>query len=154
LMASISFLGPLVAYAFIDKTSIGWRGAYVYMTVFHACAFVFLFLVYYPPTFETKHRTDGKTKMQLLRELDFVGLFLFSAGCILFLLGVNWGGRQHPWESGFVIGPMILGVLCLVSLGFWEAYASLKYPLMPPRLFKNWRRYVGLSESSRRRSVS
>jgi len=33
LMASISFLGPLVAYAFISQTSIGWRGAYVYMCV-------------------------------------------------------------------------------------------------------------------------
>ena len=54
LMASISFLGPLVAYAFIGKTSIGWRGAYIYMTVFHACALVFLFLVYYPPTFESR----------------------------------------------------------------------------------------------------
>lgn len=31
LMASVSFLGPLVAYAFIEHTSIGWRGAYWYM---------------------------------------------------------------------------------------------------------------------------
>lgn len=29
-LASISFLGPLVAYAFIGKTEIGWRGAYWY----------------------------------------------------------------------------------------------------------------------------
>jgi hypothetical protein len=58
----------------------------------------------------------------------------------LFLLGVNWGGRQHPWKSSFVIAPIVIGLLCLVSLGFWEVYASLKYPLMPPRLFKKWRR--------------
>lgn len=144
LMATISFLGPLVAYAFIDKTSLGWRGAYIYMTVFHACALVFLFLVYHPPSFETIHRSDSKTKLQLLRELDFGGLFLFSAGCVLFLLGVNWGGRQHPWKSGYVIAPMVLGVICLVGLGFWEVYVEIKYPFMPPRLFKNWRRYTDL----------
>jgi hypothetical protein len=69
--------------------------------------------------------------MQLLRELDFVGLFLFSAGCILFLLGVNWGERQHLWKTAYVIAPMVLGVLCLIALGFWEAYADLKYPVMP-----------------------
>jgi MFS family permease len=139
-MATISFLGPLVAYAFISTTSIGWRGAYVYMTCFHACALVLLFFAYHPPTFGTKHRDDGNTKMQLLRELDFVGLGLFSSGCILFLLGANYGGRQYPWKSAHVIAPMVIGVLCLVALGFWEAYAPLKYPLMPPRLFKKWRR--------------
>jgi MFS family permease len=141
LMASLSFLGPLVAWTFIGKTEIGWRGAYVYMTCFHVVALVFLFLVYHPPSFETKHKYDGKTKMQLVKELDFVGLFLFSMGCILFLLGVNWGGRQYPWASGRVIGTMVVGVLSLVSLGFWEAYATLAYPLMPPRLFKKWRRF-------------
>jgi MFS family permease len=139
-MACISFLGPLVAFAFIGTTSIGWRGAYVYMTCFHAAALVLLFFVYYPPTFETKHRQDGKTRMQLLAELDYVGLFLFSAGCILFLLGVNYGGRQYPWASAYVIAPMIIGVLSLVALGFWEVYGNSKYPLMPPRLFRKWRR--------------
>lgn len=141
LMATLSFLGPLVAYAFIGQTEIGWRGAYIYMSCFHAFALVVLFCVYYPPSFETKHKYDGKTKIQLLRELDFVGLFLFSMGCILFLLGVNWGGRQYPWASGHVIGTMVVGILCLVALGFWEVYATLAYPLMPPRLFKKWRRF-------------
>lgn len=139
-MATISFLGPLVAYAFIGRTEIGWRGAYIYMTCFHAAALVLLFFVYHPPTFETKHKGDGKTRLQLLAELDYFGLFLFSAGCILFLLGVNYGGRQHPWVSGYVLAPMIIGVLCLVCLGFWEVYGNSKHPLMPPRLFKNWRR--------------
>jgi hypothetical protein len=111
---------------------------------------VLLFFAYHPPTFGTKHQLDRKTKMQLLRELDFMGLFLFSAGCILFLLGVNWGGRQHSWKTAYVIAPMVLGVLCLVALGFWEAYANLKYPLMPPRLFKNWRRYVLLLQFLRK----
>ncbi|KAJ9669756.1 hypothetical protein H2201_000141 [Coniosporium apollinis] len=141
LSASISFMGPLVAYAFIDKTTIGWRGAYWYMCGFHGFFFIVLACTYFPPTFHTKHKDDGKTKLQLLKELDYVGLFLFSSGCLLFLLGVNYGGRQYPWNNPHVIGPMVVGVCCLVALGFWEVYADLKYPLMPPRLFKRWRRF-------------
>jgi hypothetical protein len=33
-----------------------------------------------------------KTPLQLLKEFDFAGLFLFSAGLTLFLMGLNWGG--------------------------------------------------------------
>lgn len=80
--------------------------------------------------------------MQLVKEMDFVGLFLFSSGTLLFLLGINWGGRQYAWRSAHVIAPILVGLSCLVSLGFWEVYADLKYPLMPPRLFKRWRGFT------------
>lgn len=142
LMAIISFCGPLIAWTFIGTTSVGWRGAYYFMTGFHAAAFVLLFFAYHPPTFHTKHRTDGKTKLALIREMDFVGLFLFAGGCILFLLGINYGGRQYPWKDAHVIAPIVAGVLSLIALGFWEAYADLAYPLMPPRLFRRWRQFV------------
>lgn len=99
-----------------------------------------LFFTYHPPSFGTKHSEDGKTKMQLVKEMDFVGLLLGVAGCVLFLLGVNWGGRQYPWNSAAVIGTMVVGVVCLIALGFWEVYAPLPYPLMPPRLFKKTRK--------------
>jgi hypothetical protein len=84
----------------------------------------------------------GKTKWELVKELDFVGLFFFASGCVLFLLGVNWGGRQYNWDSAEVLSTMLLGILLLVALGFWEAYADLKYPLMPPKLFKRWRKFT------------
>lgn len=89
-----------------------------------------------------KHRTDGKTKMQLIGELDYVGILLFMAGGILFLLGINFGGRQYAWSDAATIAPIIIGLACYVALGFWEAYADLKYPLLPPRLFKKIRAFV------------
>lgn len=42
---------------------------------------------YHPPTFDIKHRQDGKTRFQLLMELDYVGLLLFVVANVLFLLG-------------------------------------------------------------------
>lgn len=46
-----------------------------------------MIIFYHPPTFSLKHREDGKTKLQLLMELDYVGLFLFIVANVLFLLG-------------------------------------------------------------------
>jgi MFS family permease len=141
-MAIVSFLGPLVAYAFIEHQAIGWRGAYWYMCAFHGFFLIVLICTYFPPTFNTKHKQDGKTKWQLVKEIDYVGLLLFAAGCLLFLIGVNYGGRQYPWSDSHVIAPMVVGICCLIGLGFWEAYADLAYPLMPPRLFKNVRGFT------------
>ncbi|OAG07378.1 MFS general substrate transporter [Paraphaeosphaeria sporulosa] len=144
ILGIIGQLGPIVAYTFLAKTEIGWRGAYWYMCAFHGFFMIVLVLTYYPPKFSTKHRHDGKTKMQLVKEIDYIGLFLFIAGCVLFLLGINYGGRQYPWNSAHVIAPMVVGVLCLVGLGFYEAYADLPLPIMPPKIFKKWREVMML----------
>lgn len=109
------------------------------MCAFHGFFAIVLFFTYYPPTFSTKHKHDGKTKRQLIKEIDYIGLFLFIAGCVLFLLGINYGGRQYAWNDAHVIGPMVVGVLCLVALGFYEAYADLPLPIMPPKIFRKWR---------------
>lgn len=60
------------------------------MFAFEAFTAIALFLFYKPPSFETKHRDDGKTKRQLVAALDYVGVLLFLAACILLLLGLNW----------------------------------------------------------------
>lgn len=101
-----------------------------------------LYFFYHPPTFETKHQDDHKTKWQLVKELDYVGLVLFTGGCLLFLLALNWGNGIHPWKSAWIIGPIVVAFVCFIALGFWEAYAPLKYPILPPHLFKEWRRFT------------
>jgi hypothetical protein len=101
-----------------------------------------LFFFYHPPTFETKHQDDHKSKLQLIKEIDYVGLLLFSSGCLLLLLALNWGGGLYAWNSSWVIAPIVVSVACFVGLGFWEAYAPLSYPILPPHLFRQWRKYV------------
>jgi hypothetical protein len=39
---------------------------------------------------------------------------------------------------------MVVGVLCLVALGFYEAYADLPLPIMPPKIFKKWREVTSI----------
>lgn len=135
----VAFMTPIISYAFIAHLSIGWRGAYWLMFSWHTAMAAVLFLFYYPPDFYMKHRSDGKTKRQLLREMDYVGILLFASGGTLFLVGVNFGGRQFPWSSPNVIAPILVGLSCYVALGFYETRSSIKYPLLPPRLFKKVR---------------
>lgn len=52
------------------------------------------------------------------------------------------GGRRYAWSSTPVISTIILGTACLVALGFWEVYADLKYPMLPPRLFRRVREFT------------
>lgn len=86
----VSSFGPLIAYAFVAYTEIGWRACYWFCFVFEVATAVMLWTFYHPPSFETKHEDDGKGKWQLVKELDHVGLWLFTAGCLLLLLGLNW----------------------------------------------------------------
>jgi len=75
--------------------------------------------------------------MKQLKTLDWLGIFLFSTGLVVFLIGLNWGGSAYPWKSGHVLGALFAGFATLVAFCFWEAYSGLEYPLIPMRLFKN-----------------
>lgn len=87
---TISAFGPLISYAFIAYVPIKWRAVYwfAFSIEFFACCMVFLF--YKPPSFNTKHGHEGKSKLALLRQLDFFGLFLFTSGLTLLLIGITW----------------------------------------------------------------
>jgi hypothetical protein len=109
------------------------------MCAFHAFGLASLWFFYKPPTFETKHKQDRLSKWKLVGELDYIGLLLFISGCTLFLVGLNFGGRQYEWKSATVIAPIVVGFALLVALFVWDFNANLKQPLLPPKLFKQWR---------------
>ncbi|KAL4812519.1 fungal trichothecene efflux pump [Aspergillus spinulosporus] len=139
-----AMLSPMIGYAFISHAKLRWRVCYWWMFTFEAVTAICLFFFYKPPSFRTKHREDGKTKRQLVAALDYIGLFLFLAGCILLLLGLNWGGRNFPWKSAGVILPIVLSGILFVVLGFWEVYGKQEYPILPPRLFMKWRDFTSI----------
>ncbi|KAL9947341.1 hypothetical protein ACHAQF_007394 [Verticillium nonalfalfae] len=66
-----------------------------------------------------------------------LGIFLWTAGLTLLLMGVSWGGNMYPWKSAATISSLIIGASLLVALFFWEGYADLKYPAIPIKFFLN-----------------
>ena len=79
----------------------------------------------------------GKSKIQQLKALDWIGIFLFSAGLVVFLIGLNWGGGIYSWKSGHVLGALFAGFFTLVAFCLWETYSNIQCPLIPMRLFRN-----------------
>ncbi|KAF2733064.1 fungal trichothecene efflux pump [Polyplosphaeria fusca] len=136
-LSSLPFavFGPIIARVFIQNTAAGWRWSYYLGIILSGITIILYQFLYHPPTYDQLH-VHGKTRWQQFKELDFVGIFLFVAGVIIFLIGLSWGGTAYPWKSAAVICAIVLGALTLVAFALYEAYIFKGQPLMPPRLFK------------------
>lgn len=115
-------LGPYIARLLIQKTSVGWRGIYYLGIAIHGASTLCWVAFYHPPKFHRLHR--NRTKMAELAEMDFGGIFLFVAGCVLFLLGLSWGGQIYSWTSAYVLCTLIIGFATLVG---FVVYGSLPF---------------------------
>lgn len=87
------------------------------MTVPDGIATILWFLCYHPPTFEHLHK--NRSKWQELKDLDVIGIVLFTGGLLLFLMGLSWGGQLYEWKSAHVIATMVVGFVMLVVFIFW-----------------------------------
>lgn len=118
------------------NTAQKWRWSYYLGIICNALALVGYVAFYHPPTYDQLH-VHGKTKWQQFKELDFIGLFLFLAGCVLFLIGLSWGGSKYTWTSAHVLSFIIIGVVTLIVFVLYEAFVFKGQALMPLRIFKN-----------------
>ncbi|KAF3354558.1 hypothetical protein VdG1_07348 [Verticillium dahliae VDG1] len=133
--APIATFGPIIARKFVNTPNLGWRCCFYINIICVGLTIILLYCFYHPPTFHLLH--ERKTKRQLMRELDYLGIFLWTAGLTLFLMGVSWGGNMYPWKSAATISSLAIGGSLLVALFFWEGYADLKYPAIPIKFFLN-----------------
>jgi MFS family permease len=114
----VAVFGPIIARSFILHTSAGWRWSYYLGIILSVIAIVLYQFMYHPPTYTQLH-VQGKTKRQQMAELDYGGIFLFTAGMVLFLIGLSWGGTVYPWKSAQVLCTLLIGIATLVALGFY-----------------------------------
>ncbi|KAF2403745.1 MFS general substrate transporter [Trichodelitschia bisporula] len=135
-----SGFGPAISMAFVAHyPNLGWRGVYWLLLAINGAALACWALFYFPPTFHDKHKRDIDSKMYWIKHFDYVGVFLYASGFIVFLLGLSWGGALYAWNSAAVISSLVIGFFILVLFVLWEIYAPLKEPLVPMHLFKSGR---------------
>ncbi|KAI0448870.1 fungal trichothecene efflux pump [Xylaria acuta] len=133
--APIAGIGSVISRAIYENPRLGWRWTYHINTIVVAVAIVLLFFFYHPPTFDLLH--ERKTKRQILRQLDYVGTFLWIAGLTLFLIGISVGGTVYPWKSATTLSTIIIGGVLLIILFIYESYVDLEYPAIPVKFFRN-----------------
>lgn len=109
-LSSLPFavFGPVIARSLIENTGEGWRWSFYIGIILNFITLVLYQFLYHPPSFEQLHM--GRTRMQQTKELDWIGIFLFIAGCVLFLVGLSWGGSTYPWTSAGTLCPLIIGI--------------------------------------------
>ncbi|KAK5705984.1 hypothetical protein LTR17_021195 [Elasticomyces elasticus] len=128
-----SVFGPIMARNFVG-TAQGWRWSYYINLILSGLAIILAVAFYHPPIFEQLHTRTSKRKV--LRELDYLGMLLFVAGLVLFLIGLSWGGVIYPWESARTLSTLLVGLALIVGFFLWEIYGA-KAPLLPPQFLAN-----------------
>ena len=71
-----------------------------------------------------------------LKAVDWAGSLTIVGGTLMVLLGLEFGGVTHPWDSATVICLIVFGVVTasLFALNEWK---FARYPVMPLRIFNN-----------------
>ncbi|KAI0975287.1 fungal trichothecene efflux pump [Xylaria arbuscula] len=133
--APIAGIGSVISRAIYENPHLGWRWTYHLNTIVTAVATVLIFIFYHPPSFDLLH--ERKTKRQILKQLDYIGTFLWIAGLTLFLIGISVGGSIYPWKSATTLVTIVLGGVLLIILFVYESYADLEYPAIPVKFFRN-----------------
>lgn len=73
----------------------------------------------------------------IFKQLDPIGLVLFSAGLALVLVPITIAtSNPHGWKSAHIIAMIVVGFVLLLVFAFWEAKWS-KRPIVSVVLMKN-----------------
>ncbi|KAF2652922.1 fungal trichothecene efflux pump [Lophiostoma macrostomum CBS 122681] len=127
-------LGPVFARMMVQNTALGWRSIYWLGAASTGTSVLLFALCYFPPGFE--QLTHGKSRKQQIKDLDYVGFFLYALGLIGIMLSLGWGGGTYPWASAQVIALLAVGVVSIAAFILYECYRPLATPLVPMKLFK------------------
>lgn len=116
-----SLLGPVIGGVFTDLAS--WRWIFLVNVPIGLFAVV---VIHANLTFRLPEREHL---------LDLGGAAILVVSVTSLILGLAWGGSTYPWDSGAVVGLLVLAGVGAVAFVRWELHAP--EPLLPMRLFRN-----------------
>ncbi len=100
-----------------------WRWAYYIGIIYAVVVLTGTFICYFPPS-RPQHDYE-KSRWQEFKELDFIGLGIFSAGLTIFLVGVTYLGRKDYSV------PLVASTITIGAIVFALASLRLHHPQEP-----------------------
>lgn len=130
----------LIGNAFAERAS--WRWCYYISIIYSVICLVGTAIFYFPPR---RPQLDyDKSRWQEVKEIDYIGLFLYSISLTIFLIALNWAGTPgHSWKSASVLAPLILGFFAFVACFVYD-FTLAKRPFFPLELFRQVREFTVL----------
>lgn len=80
---------------------------------------VYIFLI---PGFQP---APGRTAIDRLKEIDFVGTFLSIGSLVCLVMAINFGGVLYAWRSGQIIGLFVVASVLFVAFCAQQGLALL-----------------------------
>jgi MFS transporter, DHA2 family, glioxin efflux transporter len=111
---------------------VSWRWCFYINLPIGACAALAVAMFLHLPA------AVAPPKVPLTKKLlhaDPVGIALAMGGITCFILGMQYGGKSHPWNSSVVIGLLTGFGLLVIALVGWEMWLG-EYAMMLPRLWR------------------
>ena len=106
-----------------------WRWNFYAVAILQGLTFLGLFAFYKPLAHPL-----GIPFRTAVREIDYLGMFLFTAGAVPALMGIIWT-TSYASDDAHVIATLTVGFVILAFFALWETFSGTKHPLTPPEIF-------------------
>ncbi|KAJ2723689.1 hypothetical protein GGI07_002484 [Coemansia sp. Benny D115] len=123
-IVAAKWTGPLVGAALLEAGQGRWRWAgYMNLPIGVLALLLLGYALHDVP------RPPGAATRKL-RDFDYVGTVVWLGGSLMILLGLSWGGNEHPWRSVIIVCLFVFGFVAILLFALVEARWA-RWPIIP-----------------------